>query len=171
MYGLGIYTGTDLKAKTNIFLNKYFGKAGLHYFKVVRGIHNSPVKPDRIPKSVGAERTFTVNLSSEVFLEEKIFEIAELLEKRAKKNKVAGKTVTLKIKYSDFVQQTRSKTGSFYLSSKKLIFEEAKKLLYQEKLINSVRLVGISLSNLNTKKKNLPIVKLTIQNEQLSLPF
>jgi DNA polymerase-4 len=156
-------------AKTK--LNKYFGKAGLHYFKVVRGIHNSAVKPDRIPKSVGAEKTFTTNLSSEVFLEEKIFEIAELLEKRAKKNKVAGKTITLKIKYSDFVQQTRSKTGSFYLSSKKLIFEEAKKLLYQEKLINSVRLVGISLSNLNTKKKNLPLVKLTIKNEQLSLPF
>ena len=171
MYGLGIYTGADLKAKTDIFLNKYFGKAGLHYFKVVRGIHNSPVKPDRIPKSVGAERTFITNLSSELFLEEKILEIAELLEKRAKKNKVAGKTITLKIKYSDFVQQTRSKTGSFYLSSKKLIFEEAKKLLYQEKLINSVRLVGISLSNLNTKKKNPPIVKLTIQNEQLSLPF
>jgi len=52
-----------------------------------------------------------------------------------------------------------------------LIFEEAKKLLYQEKLINSVRLVGISLSNLNTKKKNPPMIKLTIQNEQLSLPF
>ena len=101
----------------------------------------------------------------------KLEDIAIEVEKRLKKSKVAGKTVTLKIKYSDFVQQTRSKTGSFYLSSKKLIFEEAKKLLYQEKLINSVRLVGISLSNLNTKKKNPQIVKLTIQNEQLSLPF
>ena len=48
-------------------LDKYFGKAGLYYFNVVRGIHNSPVKSDRIPKSVGAERTFITNLSSELF--------------------------------------------------------------------------------------------------------
>ena len=171
MYGLGIYTGKDLKSQTEAFLEQHFGKVGTHYFKVVRGIHNSPVKPHRIPKSVGAERTFSINLSSEVFLEEKLESIAELLEKRTQKNKVAGKTITLKIKYSDFVQQTRSKTGSLYLSSKELIFDEAKKLLYQEKLLNSVRLIGISLSNLNTAKKSVPNPKLKTKNTQLSLPF
>ena len=171
MYGLGIYTGKDLKSQTEAFLEQHFGKAGTHYFKVVRGIHNSPVKPHRIPKSVGAERTFSTNLSSELFLEDKLKSIAELLEKRTQKNKVAGKTITLKIKYSDFVQQTRSKTGSLYLSSKELIFDEAKKLLYQEKLLNSVRLIGISLSNLNTAKKSVPNPKLKTKNTQLSLPF
>jgi len=120
---------------------------------------------------VGAERTFSINLSSEVFLEEKLESIAELLEKRTQKNKVAGKTITLKIKYSDFVQQTRSKTGSLYLSSKELIFDEAKKLLHQEKLLNSVRLIGISLSNLNTAKKSVSNPKLKTKNTQLSLPF
>lgn len=171
MYGLGIYTGKDLKSQTEAFLEQHFGKVGTHYFKVVRGIHNSPVKPHRIPKSVGAERTFSINLSSEVFLEEKLESIAELLEKRTQKNKVAGKTITLKIKYSDFVQQTRSKTGSLYLSSKELIFDEAKKLLHQEKLLNSVRLIGISLSNLNTAKKSVSNPKLKTKNTQLSLPF
>ena len=171
MYGLGIYTGKDLKSQTQAFLEQHFGKAGAHYFKVVRGIHNSPVKPQRTPKSVGAERTFSTNLSSELFLEDKLKSIAELLEKRTQKNKVAGKTITLKIKYSDFVQQTRSKTGTLYLSSKELIFDEAKKLLYQEKLLNSVRLIGISLSNLNTAKKAVPNPKLKIKNPQLSLPF
>ncbi|MFQ3340907.1 MAG: DNA polymerase-4 [Flavobacteriaceae bacterium] len=171
MYGLGIYTGADLKAQTEVFLDKYFGKAGRHYFKVVRGIHNSPVKSHRIPKSVGAERTFKSNLSSELYLEKELMDIAVILEKRVRKNRVSGKTITLKIKYSDFVQQTRSKTGSLYLSSRELIFEEAKKLLYQEKLLNSVRLVGISLSNLNNLKKKPSVLKLKVDNEQLILSF
>jgi DNA polymerase-4 len=86
-------------------------------------------------------------------------------------NKVAGKTLTLKIKYSDFIQQTRSKTGNLYLSNKDLILEEAKNLLYQEKLLNSVRLIGISLSNLNVNKVNKPPSKKMLKSEQLSLPF
>src|SRR5690606_28525279 len=74
------------------------------------------------------------------------------LEKRLKKVKIAGKTITLKIKYSDFTLQTRSKTISYFIADKNLILETAKELLYQEKLQNSVRLLGISLSNLNTEK-------------------
>jgi DNA polymerase-4 len=171
MYHLGIYTGKDLKAKTQSFLTSHFGKSGAFYYDVVRGIHQSPVKPHRIPKSVGIERTFSSNLSSELFLEEKMIELAKGLEKRLQKNKVAGKTLTLKLKYSDFVQQTRSRTGTLYLSSKDLILEEAKKLLYQEKLINSVRLIGISLSNLNTDKPINGPVKKTVTTDQLSLPF
>jgi len=171
MNNLGIFNGLDLKNKPLEELTKLFGKSGTFYYNIVRGIHESKVKPNRVRKSIAAERTFSKNISSEVFMLERLYKIAEELERRMISSETKGKTITLKIKYSDFVQQTRSKTGSFYLSSKKLIFEEAKKLLYQEKLINSVRLVGISLSNLNTKKRNPPIVKLTIKNEQLSLPF
>ena len=171
MYHLGIYTGKDLKRQSDSFLTKHFGKAGSYYYHVVRGIHNSVVKPHRIPKSVGIERTFSSNLTSELFLEEKLKELAENLDKRLKKNKVAGKTLTLKIKYSDFIQQTRSKTGNLYLSNKDLILEEAKNLLYQEKLLNSVRLIGISLSNLNVNKVNKPPSKKMLKSEQLSLPF
>jgi DNA polymerase-4 len=171
MYHLGIYTGKDLKRQSDSFLTKHFGKAGSYYYHVVRGIHNSVVKPHRIPKSVGIERTFSSNLTSELFLEEKLKELAENLDKRLKMNKVAGKTLTLKIKYSDFIQQTRSKTGNLYLSNKDLILEEAKNLLYQEKLLNSVRLIGISLSNLNVNKVNKPPSKKMLKSEQLSLPF
>lgn len=171
MYHLGIYTGKDLKRQSDSFLTKHFGKAGSYYYHVVRGIHNSVVKPHRIPKSVGIERTFSSNLTSELFLEEKLKELAENLDKRLKKNKVAGKTLTLKIKYSDFIQQTRSKTGNLYLSNKDLILEEAKNLLYQEKLLNSVRLIGISLSNLNVNKVKKPPSKKMLKSEQLSLPF
>jgi DNA polymerase-4 len=120
---------------------------------VVRGIHHSAVKPHRIPKSVGAERTFFENLSSEIFMLEKLDNIAGELERRLQKSKIAGKTVTLKIKYSDFTLQTRSKTLPYYIASKDLILETARELLYQSSLENSVRLLGISLANLNTEKQ------------------
>lgn len=153
MYRLGIFTGRDLKDKSEEFLEEHFGKNGSYYYQVVRGVHNSPVKPHRIPKSVGAERTFNENLSSEIFMLERLEHIAKELEKRLRKSKIAGKTVTLKIKYSDFTLNTRSKTLPYFISDKKLILETAKELLYQDKLQNSVRLLGISLANLNMEKK------------------
>jgi DNA polymerase-4 len=165
MYRQGIYTGADLKKRTLEELTDSFGKSGRYYFHVVRGTHTSPVKPTRVAKSVGAERTFTKNVSSEVYMEDRLKEIVQALQKRIGKRKVAGKTITLKIKYSDFVIQTRSKTLPLYISDGSLILEEAKKLLYQEKLLNSVRLLGISLSSFKTEKKQTPI------EEQLKLRF
>lgn len=153
MYKLGIFTGKDLKFQSLSFLEDNFGKSGAHFYHVVRGIHNSPVKPQRIPKSVGAERTFSENLSSEIFMLERLEHIAQELESRLKKSEIAGKTITLKIKYSDFSLQTRSKTLPYFIAGKDLILETAKELLYQEKLENSVRLLGISLANLNTDTK------------------
>ncbi len=154
MYKLGIFTGKDLKTKSLEFLDNTFGKSGRYYYNVVRGIHLSEVKPHRIPKSVGAERTFRENLSSEIFMLERLENIASELERRLQKSKIAGKTITLKIKYSDFTLQTRSKTLPYFVATKELILETAKELLYQQALQNSVRLLGISLANLNTDKKN-----------------
>ena len=139
MYQLGIFTGLELKSKSLEFLEKHFGKSGSFYYNVVRGIHNSEVKSDRITKSVAAEHTFDVNLSSEIFMIEKLDVIAVALEKRLKKHHVAGKTITLKIKYSDFTQQTRSKTLPYFISDKALILEIVKELLYQERMKDSVR--------------------------------
>ncbi|WP_405294228.1 DNA polymerase IV [Algibacter sp. Ld11] len=156
MYQKGIFTGIDLKQKSIEFLEEHFGKSGSYYYNVVRGIHTSEVKPNRIRKSLAAERTFSENLSSEVFMMEKLKQIAEEVTKRLLKSNVAGKTVTLKIKYSDFSLQTRSKTLPYFVSDKNIILETAKDLLYQEKMSNSVRLLGISLSNLNTETKKVP---------------
>jgi DNA polymerase IV len=156
MYQLGIFTGLDLKQKSVDYLDEHFGKSGRYYYYVVRGIHNSEVKPNRIRKSLAAERTFNENLSSEIFMLEKLNNIAEEVSRRLNKSKVAGKTVTLKIKYSDFTLQTRSKTLHYFINDKALILDTAKDLLYQEKLSNSVRLLGISMSNLNTETKKKP---------------
>jgi DNA polymerase-4 len=160
MYQLGIFTGLELKSKTLEFLSTHFGKSGAFYYHVVRGIHDSEVKPDRITKSVAAEHTFDTNLSSEIFMLEQLEKIATSLERRLKKQNIAGKTVTLKIKYSDFSQQTRSKTVPYFIADKGLILENIKELLYQERMKDSVRLLGISLSNLNTEQKKTVVVQL-----------
>ena len=163
MYQLGIFTGNDLKSKSREYLEEHFSKSGLHYYNIVRGIHNSAVKPNRIAKSVAAEHTFNENLTSEIFMEEKLQRIAEELERRLKKYTISGKTITLKIKYSDFTQQTRSKTLPYFISDKGLLFETAKELLYQEKMKESVRLLGISLNNLNTEVKKTVVVQLKFE--------
>ncbi|WP_299249292.1 DNA polymerase IV [uncultured Lacinutrix sp.] len=170
MYQKGVYTGLDLKNKSLEFLEKNFGKSGTHYYYIVRGIHNSEVRPNRIRKSLAAERTFNKNLSSEVFMLEKLEHIAEEVSKRLTRSKVAGKTVTLKIKYSDFTLQTRSKTLPYFISDKSVVLETAKELLYQEKLNNSVRLLGISLSNLNTENKTKKVEQKSI-SAQLKINF
>ena len=153
MYDLGIFTGLDLKQKPKIFLKENFGKSGAYFYDIVRGIHLSSVKPNRSRKSLAAERTFSKNLSSEIFIIEKLEQIAIEVSKRLKRLNIAGKTLTLKIKYSDFNLQTRSKTLPYFISSKDVITEYSKVLLFQEKLQNSVRLIGISISNLNTNPK------------------
>ena len=163
MYQLGIYTGIDLKTKSLEYLEKHFGNSGKSYYNLSRGISFSQVKPNREMKSVGAERTFNKNLSSEIYMEERLKNIAEEIERRIKKYNIAGKTITLKIKYSDFSQQTRSKTVQYFISDKNLIFETAKELLYQEKLKNSVRLLGISLNNLNTHQKKFVVYQLKFE--------
>ncbi len=171
MYSLGIFTGKDLKTKSLEFLEQNFGKSGSYYYYIVRGIHNSEVKPHRTPKSVGAERTFNENLSSEIFMLDRLEHIANELEKRLKKSKLAGKTVTLKIKYSDFTLNTRSKTLPYFISEKGLILETAKELLYQEKLQNSVRLLGISLTSLNTDTKMISNSEEKMVQVQLKFDF
>lgn len=163
MYQLGIFNGKDLKTKSEEFLEQHFGKSGKFYYNIVRGIHNSEVKPNRISKSVAAEHTFNENLTSEIFMQEQLEKIAAELEKRLKKYNISGKTVTLKIKYSDFTTQTRSKTLPYYISDKGLLYETAKELLYQERMKNSVRLLGISLNNLNTGMKKSVVVQLKFE--------
>ena len=160
MYQLGIFTGADLRNRSLDFLEKHFGKSGTYYYSIVRGIHNSEVKPERIAKSVATEHTFDENLTSEIFMQQKLETIAGELERRLQRYNVAGKTITLKIKYSDFTLQTRSKTLPYFICDRTLMYEAAKELLYQERMKDSVRLLGISLSNLNTEVKKTVAVQL-----------
>ena len=89
MYNLGIFNGKNLKEKSVEFLTKKFGKSGGHYYNIVRGIHNAKVNPNHTPKSVAAEHTFPINLTSEVYMMERLDIIADELERRLKKSKLA----------------------------------------------------------------------------------
>lgn len=145
----GIVIGSDLKKHSLAYLNQHFGKSGGHFYNIVRGIQKSEVTPDRIRKSIAAEQTFSKDLNSEKFILEHLDKIGNSLEKRVAKSKVKGKTITVKIKYSDFTQQTRSRTALDYLETKYDFMPIVEDLIRQSPIEKSVRLLGISMTKLN----------------------
>lgn len=151
MNRLGIYTGKDLKQHSELYLAKNFGKSGKRFYKIVRGIQKSEVQPNRIRKSLAAEHTFAENLTTSEEMLERLAKIANEVERRVLKSKVKGKTITLKIKYDDFSIQTRSKTLPQMVEKKEEFFPIIKQLYNQEPLSKPVRLLGITISNLNTE--------------------
>lgn len=157
MKKMGIFNGYDLKQHSLDFLQEKFGKSGTHFYHIVRGMHKSTVKPNRTRKTIAAERTFSKNITSEVHMLEQLDKIAEELEKRMVQSKVKAKTLTIKIKYRDFTQQTRSKTVADFFQTKEEFFPLVKELVYQQSLKDSVRLLGISASNLNNRKETATI--------------
>ncbi|MBI89889.1 MAG: DNA polymerase IV [Candidatus Marinimicrobia bacterium] len=153
MNDLGIRFGKDLKNHSENKLVDNFGKTGAHFYKIVRCLNDNPVNPNRIRKSVGAEQTFSKDIDSEGFMLDKLSTIANELERRMVKTSNKGKTITIKIKFSDFTLQTRSKTVDSYISKKEEFFPIIEELLYQKELNKSVRLLGISITNLQRQKE------------------
>ncbi len=150
MNGLGIRNGLDLKSHDLAFLSQNFGKSGKHFYNIVRGIQNSEVQPNRIRKSMAVETTFNKDIKDENQMLMRLEKLAVEMERRMIKSDVKGKTVTIKIKYNDFSQQTRSKTIPKYVALKEDFFPIVELLLQQEKMKLPVRLLGITLNNLNT---------------------
>lgn len=162
MKEVGINTGADLREWTEVDLVRKFGKSGRFYYNVIRGNDNRPVSPTRIRKSLGAERTFMEDLREEADQLLKLEEISEEVIKRMAKSNVYGKTVTLKYKYLDFEQHTRSKTVDYWVNDKDKLWELVNHLYYDpEPPSKPVRLLGITISTLNTEE--------TKDNSQLSL--
>jgi len=149
MKRFGIHNGFDLKQYSLQFLTKQFGKSGTHYYNIVRGIHLSEVKPNRIRKSLSAESTFDTDLTDRDSILQAIGKIVEELKNRISRAKVKGRTLTLKIKYNDFTVHTRSKSLDHLISDEK-IHELVLGLLDQAPLSLPVRLFGIGISNFNT---------------------
>lgn len=162
MHELHIFTGKDLKEKPLEYLETLFGKSGRYYYNVVRGIHHSEVKPFRIAKSLGVEETFFENLLDEEEVFEQLKTIAGELEGRARKKNIQGKTLTLKIKYKDFSVFTRSRTQDGYYQDAENFLETAKVLWNLRPYDKPIRLLGISLSSLNTDGKKQMSVQLKI---------
>jgi DNA polymerase-4 len=148
MKSLGLHAGADLKRLTEPELIKHFGKSGKFFFKIVRGIDDREVRPHRESKSIGAEDTFPVDLTSpaEMFLE--IERLSALVVERLRRNNLKGRTITVKIKYHDFKQVTRSHSLAELIDDENLIMLTAKDLLIASDLDDKrIRLLGVSLSN------------------------
>ena len=147
MHAKGIFTGLSLKQYSENTLIRWFGKAGKYYYNIARGIDNRVVNPNRIRKSLGAERTYDVDLTDKEVLLDKINQVAQVLIQRIKKARSSGKTLTLKVKYANFQQITRSKTNTNYYTEKD-IYQVSKTLLELiPKLEKGIRLVGLQISN------------------------
>lgn len=144
----GIYTGADLKKMTMDELVHQFGKSGNYYYHIVRGIDDRPVEPERERKSLGAENTFSEDYQQLEDLEEHLQEIEDELWRRLQRAQTFGRTLTLKIKFADFEQITRSKTLADILMQRELLHQTALELLgHEAPFVKGVRLLGLTVSN------------------------
>lgn len=156
MHRLGIETGADLKTKPLHFLIEHFGKSGPYFYGIARGFDERQVRPNRARKSVGAEDTFARNIDD---LEQAVRELGPLVEKvwnYCDAKGIVARAVTVKIKYSDFTQATRSRTETFPFADSGSILQAAIALLvtvYPFK--RSVRLLGVTLSSLRDDQNRL----------------
>ncbi|RFZ82634.1 DNA polymerase IV [Mucilaginibacter terrenus] len=148
MTKMGIFTGADLKQLTEEEIIRNFGKAGSFYYKIVRGIDDREVQPHRETKSMGAEDTFAYDLTTVEEMNAELAKIALIVHQRLMKYQLKGRTVTLKIKYSDFRQITRSVSLPQCVSDLEIILQTARELLLATDTENSrIRLLGITVSN------------------------
>lgn len=169
MHGMGIFTGLDLKQKSEEFLIEHFGKSGKIYYLNARGIDHRIVNPNRIRKSVGTEHTFSEDTAALDILQQKLEIVTFDLFKRIEKSNFKGKTVTLKIKYSDFQLISKSKTFPSPIDDFESLSQIALELLGLIPLDNKIRLVGLSVKNNEPDEDSNPSPKSI--SIQLKLPF
>ena len=163
MHGMGIKTGLDLRNYTRRELVQLFGKSGSYYFHICRGMDDRPVRPDRIRKSVGAERTYSEDIAELDAQLLALKEIAREVSQRMEKGKHRGKTITLKLRYSDFTTHTRSRSIGQFTNRETEIYTVASELLEAHPREQPFRLLGIAVSNLDTQNPS--------EGGQLTLDF
>lgn len=151
MHKLGIHKGADLKKWDIVDLVRNFGKAGVFFHDIARGIDDRPVEPDQERKSIGTELTYDKDLTTRFEIIAELYALEKELMERLKNSEVSGRTITLKIKFADFRQLTRSKTVQHYIRDFDTLHKEVtsiRKTLTLEDV--RIRLLGISISNLET---------------------
>lgn len=153
MHRHGIYTGKDLKNHSEAELTHIFGKSGSHYYHIARGIDERPVRQSRTRKSIGKETTFGEDITDMKHIWSIIDKLSASVIKVLKAKELTAKTVTLKVKYNDFQQITRSKTLQYELSDTQALVGCLPELIEKTELgRRSIRLLGVSLSSLQLQK-------------------
>ncbi len=148
MKGKGVHLGIDLKRLSEEQLIRDFGKSGSFFYRMVRGEDHRPVQPNRMVKSICVEDTFETDLSNREDLLKELQLLCMKLHERVRAKSAQGRTISLKIRFSDFIQLTRSITHLYYIDQTKDIFDQAKQLFDRIDLDErKVRLIGVSMSN------------------------
>jgi DNA polymerase-4 len=151
MHKLGIHTGADLKKWDLVSLVRNFGKSGVFFYDIVRGIDDRPVEPDQERKSVGTELTYERDLITRFEIIAELYKLEKELKERLDRAETTGRTITLKVKFSDFRQITRSKTLQNYIRDFGTLHKEISEIRKSLKLEGTrIRLLGLSVSNLET---------------------
>ena len=152
MHKLGIHTGADLKNWDLVSLVRNFGKAGVFFYDIVRGIDERPVEPDQERKSVGTELTYEKDLITRFEIIAELYKLEKELMERLEHSETTGRTITMKVKFSDFRQITRSRTLQNYIRDFETLHKEVSEIRKSLKLEGSrIRLLGLSISNLETE--------------------
>lgn len=154
MHFMGIFNGGDLRKVSKEHLAEVFGKAGHIFYDFARGIDNRPVITSRVRKSVGCEQTFLEDIYKKTAVIIELYHSVLELQERIAKNGFEGRTLTLKVKFSDFTQITRSISQEKILKKKGEILPLAKRLLQQVDYSASrpIRLLGLSVSNATSEE-------------------
>jgi len=148
MEELGIRTGADLKAQTLAYLQHHFGKSGPWYYGIARGLDERPVNPNRERKSSGSETTFETDRSDPGGIEAGILAMADDVWAWCERTGARSRTVTVKVKWADFQQSTRSRSAASAIGSRPMLREMSLALvrsLYPPRM--GIRLVGVTVSN------------------------
>ncbi|HEY9646816.1 MAG TPA: DNA polymerase IV, partial [Chroococcidiopsis sp.] len=154
MHQLGIQTGADLRQWSETDLVHQFGKVGQFYYRIARGQDPRPVNPNRVRKSIGVETSFDVDLGDRPALLQALDSLAHTLHSRLGSKQARGRTLTLKVKYADYHQVTRSRTVLLPLQQVEAIAQLARELLNStEAGSQKVRLLGLTVSNLEDAKE------------------
>ena len=158
MHSLGIHYGKDLRGMSIDDMIRLFGKQGVFFYEICRGRDNRPVNAFRERKSLGAEYTFEKDLTTKFQVIAELYKIElELMERMSDKG-LSGRTITLKIKYSDFTSFTRSKTLDHSVRDFNELHKYVKLLLQSEEyLIKPIRLMGVSISNFSHPDNSEPV--------------
>jgi DNA polymerase-4 len=156
MHALGIRTGRDLKALSEIELVKTFGKIGRYFYGVVRGLDDRPVEPNRERKSLSVERTYDRDLDTSEEIDAALLKLLDELMMRYENDDTSAHTVVLKIRFDDFTTHTRQKTFDHIVDERSFILRTCKDLLQQfPEPLRPVRLLGIGLSGVEGAEKQL----------------
>jgi len=150
MAALGIETGADLRARDIAFLREHFGSQADYLFRAARGIDLRQVKADRPRKSVGGERTFERDIASGRALRETLESIIAIVWDRIERSGAKGRTVTLKLRFTDFATLTRARSLPRAVAGRDEFAALARELLdAQLPLRQPIRLMGLTLSALD----------------------